>query len=102
MIPPTQASEFALKVSQELVKQQQPISAAEIADILNTGEFKVEEVLKNSLEFLQTQNNTQITDYVSIIPTSVTGWQNSQKHYNSVRSQDFSPFLKNLSSHYKP
>jgi hypothetical protein len=73
MIPPAQHSEFTLAVLHELVKQQTPISAGAIADILDTDEFEVEEVLEIWTEFLQQERNAEET-YYSLYHTNFRDW----------------------------
>ncbi|AFY46849.1 hypothetical protein Nos7524_0950 [Nostoc sp. PCC 7524] len=63
MIPPAQHSEFTSAVLRQLVKQPTPILAAAIAEILDTDEFEVEEVLEHWTEFLQQERNAEATDY---------------------------------------
>ncbi|ALF56323.1 hypothetical protein ACX27_09515 [Nostoc piscinale CENA21] len=77
IMPPEEHSEFKLAVLNELVKQQQPISAAAIAEILNTDEFEVEEVLENWLEFLQQEKNSDNT-YYSLYHSHFRDWLSRQ------------------------
>ncbi|HIK08276.1 MAG TPA: ATP-binding protein [Trichormus sp. M33_DOE_039] len=78
MIPPAQHSAFTLAVLHELVKQQQPISAGAIADILDTDEFEVEEVLENWREFLQPEQNAEAT-YYSLYHSHFRNWLSRQQ-----------------------
>ncbi|WP_251956705.1 hypothetical protein [Nostoc commune] len=48
-------------------------TAAGIANIINTDEYEVEEVLESWLEFLHQEQIDGETHIVSIIPASVTG-----------------------------
>ncbi|MBU7585954.1 MAG: AAA family ATPase [Nostoc sp. TH1S01] len=78
IMPPKEHSEFKLAVLNELVKQQQPISAAAIAEILDTDEFEVEEILENWLEFLQQEKNSDET-YYSLYHSHFHDWLSRQQ-----------------------
>jgi hypothetical protein len=80
MIPPAQHSEFTSAVLRELVKQPTPISAAAIAEILDTDEFEVEEVLESWTEFLQQERNTEAT-YYSLYHSHFRDWLIKQQNF---------------------
>lgn len=52
MIPPGQGTEYSTDVLNVLIQQQKAISVDAIANIINTDEYEVEEVLESWLEFL--------------------------------------------------
>jgi hypothetical protein len=58
-ILPDPKEDFPLAVLKILAQQTQPISVAEIAEILDTDEYEIEELLENWLEFLILENRSE-------------------------------------------
>ena len=63
MIPPEQGTQYSIDVLNVLIQQQKAISVDAIAQIIDTDEYEVEEVLENWLEFLQQQRIASETHY---------------------------------------
>ncbi|WP_168643614.1 ATP-binding protein [Dolichospermum sp. UHCC 0259] len=59
----SQYEDFPLAVLQVLAQTTQPISVTDIANLLNTDEYDVEEVLEDWLEFLQVETISDSTTY---------------------------------------
>ncbi|MEH2312755.1 MAG: ATP-binding protein [Nostoc sp.] len=84
MIPPEQETEYSIDVLNVLIQQQKAISvdalaqsAAGIAQIIDTDEYEVEEVLENWLEFLQQQRIASETHY-SLYHSNFRDWLGRQ------------------------
>ncbi|WP_298905753.1 ATP-binding protein [uncultured Nostoc sp.] len=73
MIPPEQGAEFSIDVLNVLIQQQKAISVHAIAQIIDTDEYEVEEVLENWLEFLQQQRIASETHY-SLYHSNFRDW----------------------------
>ncbi|MBE8968241.1 ATP-binding protein, partial [Nostocales cyanobacterium LEGE 12452] len=85
MFPPEQDTEHSTDVLNVLIQQQKAISvealpqtAAAIAQIIDTDEYEVEEVLENWLEFLQQQKIGSETHY-SLYHSSFRDWLRKQQ-----------------------
>ena len=84
MIPPEQGTQYNIDVLNVLIQQQKAISvdaltqsAAGIAQIIDTDEYEVEEVLENWLEFLQQQRIASET-YYSLYHSNFRDWLGRQ------------------------
>ncbi|MEH2464380.1 ATP-binding protein [Nostoc sp.] len=84
MIPPEQVTENSIDVLNVLIQQQKAISvdalaqsAAGIAQIIDTDEYEVEEVLENWLEFLQQERIASETHY-SLYHSNFRDWLGRQ------------------------
>ncbi|BBD66896.1 hypothetical protein NIES4072_58270 [Nostoc commune NIES-4072] len=84
MFPPEQDTEHSTDVLNVLIQQQKAISvealaqtAAAIAQIIDTDEYEVEEVLENWLEFLQQQKIASETHY-SLYHSNFRDWLSKQ------------------------
>ncbi|WP_375515930.1 ATP-binding protein [uncultured Nostoc sp.] len=84
MFPPEQGTEHSTDVLNVLIQQQKAISvqvlaqtAAGIAQIIDTDEYDVEEVLENWLEFLQQQRIASQTHY-SLYHSNFRDWLGRQ------------------------
>ncbi|MEH2013610.1 ATP-binding protein [Nostoc sp.] len=77
MIPPEQGTEYSIDVLNVLIQQQKAISVDAIAQIIDTDEYEVEEVLENWLEFLQQQGIASETHY-SLYHSNFRDWLGRQ------------------------
>jgi hypothetical protein len=78
MIPPKLGTEHSTDVLDVLIQQQKVISVDAIANIINTNEYEVEEVLENWLEFLhQEQIDSRI--HYSLYHSSFRHWLGTQQ-----------------------
>ncbi|MEH2145503.1 hypothetical protein [Nostoc sp.] len=77
MIPPEQGTEHSIDVLNVLIQQQKAISVDTIAQIIDTDEYEVEEVLENWLEFLQQQRIASETHY-SLYHSNFRDWLGRQ------------------------
>ncbi|MEH2446116.1 MAG: ATP-binding protein [Nostoc sp.] len=77
MIPPEQGTEYRIDVLNVLIQQQKAISVDAIAQIIDTDEYEVEEVLENWLKFLQQQRIASETHY-SLYHSNFRDWLGRQ------------------------
>ncbi|MEH2453226.1 ATP-binding protein [Nostoc sp.] len=77
MIPPEPGTDYSIDVLNVLIQQQKAISVEAIAQIIDTDEYEVEEVLENWLEFLQQQRIAPET-YYSLYHSNFRDWLGRQ------------------------
>ncbi|MCC5667430.1 ATP-binding protein [Nostoc sp. CHAB 5784] len=77
MFPPEQGTEHSTDVLNVLIQQQTVISVEAIAQIIDTDEYEVEEVLENWLEFLQQKRIASETHY-SLYHSNFRDWLGRQ------------------------
>ncbi|WP_234710952.1 hypothetical protein [Nostoc punctiforme] len=78
MIPPKQGTEHSTDVLNVLIQQQKAISVEAIAEIIDTDEYEVEEVLESWLEFLH-QEQIDGETYYSLYHSSFRHWLGTQQ-----------------------
>ncbi|MEH2373241.1 hypothetical protein [Nostoc sp.] len=78
MIPPEQGTEHSTDVLNVLIQQQKAISVEAIAQIIDTDEYEVEEVLESWLEFLHQEQIDGETHY-SLYHSSFRHWLGTQQ-----------------------
>ena len=84
MIPPEQGTEHSTDVLNVLIQQQKSISVEAIAQIIDTDEYEVEEVLENWLEFLQQKPIASEAHY-SLYHSSFRDWLGKQQIKSSKK-----------------
>ncbi|MDZ8109137.1 MAG: ATP-binding protein [Nostoc sp. DedQUE12a] len=82
MFPPEEGTEHSTDVLNVLIQQEKAISVDAIANIINTDEYEVEEVLESWLEFLH-QEQIDGAIYYSLYHSSFRHWLGTQK-YNLI------------------
>ncbi|QHG17633.1 ATP-binding protein [Nostoc sp. ATCC 53789] len=78
MFPSEEGTEYSTDVLNVLIQQEQAISVDAIANIINTDEYEVEEVLESWLEFLHQEQIDGAIHY-SLYHSSFRHWLGTQK-----------------------
>ena len=78
MFPPEEGTEYSTDVLNVLIQQHKAISVDAIANIINTDEYEVEEVLENWLEFLHQEQIDGEVHY-SLYHSSFRYWLGTQQ-----------------------